>query len=159
MRSFTDEISGLRSELGRREEEVERGLVERTELDIKLEKLREELNMTSNSLRESINAGKYQEADSARVTNELERSAKQLEQKEADLRVTMASLTEERQAIRSDMGALQCRITLLEQERVEISSQLAGKREECLSTSRELAQQRDSMMALQSKVKTNLGII
>ena len=159
VRSFTDEVSGLRSELGRREEEVDRGVAERAELDIRLEKMREELNTTHNSLRESINAVRYQEADSARVTNELERSAKQLEQKEADLRVTMASLTEERLAIRSDMGALQCRITLLEQERVEISSQLAGKREECLSTSRELAQQRDCMMALQSKVKTNLRII
>ena len=153
--AYTEEVAGLKADLGHRIEDIVKAGLEKADLDRKAAEIKEELMNSNSTLRESENTIKQQEIDATRITNELERSAKQLDQKEADLRSTMASLTEERQAIRSDMGALQSRITLLEQERVETASLLAGKREECLSVSRELAQQKESMITLQSKVRIN----
>ena len=101
-------------------------------------------------------AAKQQDIDTIRLSNELERSKQQLEQKDADLRTMMASLAEDRVIARSDMSGLQARITLLEQERVETASQLAGKREECLSASRELSRVRDDLSAVETKVRIPL---
>ena len=151
--TYTEEVAGLKMNLTLRSDDIIKSGLEKIELDLKAIEMKEELMKCNASLKEAERTIERQEIDNARITNELEKSGKQLEQKEADLRSTMASLTEERQAIRSDMGALQSRITLLEEERVETASLLAGKREECLSTARELAQQKESMITLQSKVR------
>jgi hypothetical protein len=102
-------------------------------------------------LRDSEISFKQKESDSIRLTSELDKANKQLEQKDVDLRLQMASYTEERLGSRADMNGLQQRIQLLEQERLETTSQLAAKREECLSSSRQLLDQKESLSTLESK--------
>jgi chromosome segregation ATPase len=141
-------------EMGRRTADAEKYSFEKREADLVLTDLRAEIQRLSCTFRELEMTASQQAIDSARLEHELERSKQQLEQKDIDLRTTMASLTEERLAVRADMNALQTRITLLEQERLETVSQLAGKREECLSTGRELVQLREFLAALESKVES-----
>lgn len=153
---YSEKIASLESELGHRGAEAERSGVERAEIDRKAYGFKEELNVTQTRLHELETAAKQQDIDTIRLSSELERSKQQLEQKDADLRTMMASLAEDRVIARSDMSGLQARITLLEQERVETASQLAGKREECLSASRELSRVRDDLSAVETKVRIPL---
>jgi chromosome segregation ATPase len=148
-----DEITSLKAEMGRRTADAERHGIEKREADLMLLDLKGEIQRLNGTFRELEMTASQQAIDSARLEHELERSKLQLEQKDIDLRTTMASLTEERLVARVDMNALQTRITLLEQERLETVSQLAGKREECLSTGRELVQLREFLTALESKVE------
>lgn len=154
--SFSEKISKLESELGHRAADAERSGAEKAEIDRKACGMKEELQVSQTRLHELETAAKQQDIDTCRLSSELERSKQQLEQKDADLRTMMASLAEDRVIARSDMSSLQSRITLLEQERVETASQLAGKREECLSSSRELSRIRDELSALESKVWSTL---
>lgn len=149
-----EEITSLKAEMERRTTDAESYCIEKREADQMLTDLRGEIQRLNGTFRELEMTANQQAIDSARLESELERSKQQLEQKDVDLRTTMASLTEERFAVRADMNALQTRITLLEQERLETVSQLAGKREECLSTGRELVQLREILTALESKVET-----
>jgi hypothetical protein len=132
----------------------------------------------------------------------VERSARQLEKKDDDLRSMNTAFAQERMDSRTDYSSLQSRITLLvyiyiythiyiyiyiyiyihiyiyiniytyiyvyiyiyvciqEQERLETTSQLAAKREECLSTGRELIRTSESIISLQFKLterETEMG--
>ena len=149
---FSKQVSTLESELGLRVADAEKSGVERAETDRRAHGTKEELLVSQTRLHELETAAKQQDIDTNRLSSELERAKQQLEQKDSDLRTMMASLAEDRVIARSDMSGLQARITLLEQERVETASLLAGKREECLSTSRELSRVRDDLSALESKV-------
>ena len=150
----SDEITSLKAEMGRRTADAEKYNIEKREADLMIMDLRGEIQRLNGTFREFEMTASQQSIDSARLEHELERSKLQLEQKDIDLRTTMASLTEERLAARADMNALQTRITLLEQGRLETVSQLAGKREECLSTGRELVQLKEFLTALESKVES-----
>lgn len=152
----SEEIISLKAEMERRTTDAENYGLEKREADLMLTDLRGEIQRLNGTFRELEMTANQQAINSARLEHELERSKQQLEQKDVDLRMTMSSLTEERLAVRADMNALQTRITLLEQERLETVSQLAGKREECLSTGRELVQLREILTALESKVETIL---
>jgi chromosome segregation ATPase len=94
------------------------------------------------------------------MENSMKILAMQLEKKDDDLRNMNSAFNQERMDSRTDYSALQSRITLLEQERLETTSQLAAKREECLSTGRELARHSEDIMNLQSKLterETEMG--
>lgn len=149
----SEEIASLKAELGCKNADADRSGTEKREADLLLAELKGEIQRLNCTFRELEMTGSQQAIDSARLEHELERAKQQLEQKDMDLRTTMASLTEERLAARSDMSALQTRITLLEQERLDTVSQLAGKREECLSAGRELVQVKEYLAALESKVE------
>jgi chromosome segregation ATPase len=151
--SSTDEIRALSVELESRSAMAEKAEAERIEINCKVSEYREEIQRNNNTIREFEIASKRQCTESNRLETDLERSKSQLEQKDEDLRQAMTSLAGERLATRTDMGALQTRITQLEQERIETVWQLAGKREESLSMAREIQQLNENILDMKSKAR------
>lgn len=154
------EIANLTLELGRWQSDVERNGSEKAEMGLRTAELREELEKSKATVLLSETALKQKEIDLTRLEGDVERIARQLEKKDDDLRNMNSAFNQERMDSRTDYSALQSRITLLEQERLETTSQLAAKREECLSTGRELARYSEDIMNLQSKLaerETEMG--
>lgn len=151
--SSTGEIHALSVELESRSAMAEKAEAERLEICCKVLEYRDEILRSNNTIREYEIASKRHETESNRLESDLERSKTQLEQKDEDLRQAMNSLAGERLATRTDMGALQTRITQLEQERLETVWQLAGKREESLSMAREIQQLSENILDMKSKAR------
>ena len=151
--SSTDEIHALSVELENRSAMAEKAEAERLEICCRVSEYREEIQRSNNTIREYEIASKRHCTEANRLESDLERSKTQLEQKDEDLRQAMNALAGERLATRTDMGALQTRITQLEQERIETVWQLAGKREEGLSMAREIQQLNENILDMKSKAR------
>lgn len=151
--SSTDKIHALSVELESRSAIAEKAEAERLEICCRVSEYREEIQRSNNTIREYEIASNRHCIESNRLESDLERSKTQLEQKDEDLRQAMNALAGERLATRTDMGALQTRITQLEQERIETVWQLAGKREESLSMAREIQQLNENILDMKSKAR------
>lgn len=149
--SSKDEIFTLTVELKSQLAMADKAEAEKVEICCKVSEYKEEIQRNNVAIREFEIASKRHSVESTRLESDLERSKMQLEQKDEDLRQAMNSLAGERVATRTDMGALQVRITQLEQERIETVWQLSGKREECMSMAREIQQLNENILDMKSK--------
>lgn len=149
----------LRSEVNRRQHDANRLVEEKTDVDKRKLELQEEIVHAQSRMREAEASVERYEKDMQRSNAELERLREQLTLKDADLRATINSLHEiqkqsndEKSGMRLDLGNVQNRVQLLEEERLTITSQLATKKEEYLSQSREIAALKEQVVVLESKL-------
>lgn len=164
MQGYREEVATLRAELSRRQSETDRYSGEKADLDRKKNELDAEILRANSRVREVESASARYEKEIDRYTAELDRLREQLTLKDADLRSTINSLqeiqkqgSEEKNGMRSELSMAQCRVQLLEEERLSITSQLASKKEEFISQSREIQQLREQVATLEANIMVKDG--
>jgi len=160
VQGYKDEIASLRTEINRRQSEVERSSNEKAEVDRKASGLREEVVKLEAAVRESEGLVQRQELEMVRVSKELDQTKELLTQKDADWRSTLSSLHEvqrqvadERGTSRAEICSLQARASHLEEERLTLSKEIAAKTEELSSSVREVARLTESLATLTTKAE------
>lgn len=158
---YKDEISSLRSEISRRQADIERTNTEKTDLDRKASELREEIVKIQACMMQSEGVAQRNEVELARVSKELEHTKELLVQKDADWRLTLNSLhevqrqvAEERGTSRAEINSLQARSSRLEEERLALTKEVATRTEELGSATRDVARLTESVTCLVAKIET-----
>lgn len=107
-------------------------------------------------MRESEFAAQRYKQDFEKASSEVEQLKAQLAQKDTDLRNTLGSMqefqrlaSEEKSTLRAEISALQPRVFQLEEQRLANNSELATKKEELLSVTRECNQMKDTLEKMQ----------
>lgn len=161
---YRDEVALLRGELKNRQGDADRYSGEKADLDRRRQELDAEVQRANSRVREVEAASARYEKEIDRYSTELDRLREQLTLKDADLRSTINSLqeiqkqgSEEKNGMRGELTIAQARVLALEEERLSITSQLASKKEEGLSQSREIAQLREQVANLESTLSVKEG--
>ena len=164
MQGYRDEVASLRAELKSRQNEADKTSGEKADLDRVKHELDAEILRATSRVREVESASARYEKEIDRYNAELDRLREQLTLKDADLRSTINSLQEiqkqgsdEKNTLRTDLAVAQARVQSLEEERLSTTSQLASKREEFLSQSREITQLRDTVAHLEASLSVKEG--
>lgn len=156
---YKDELSSLKSDLQRKQNDLDRYIEEKALLDQKKGQTSEELILTQSKLREAENNVRRSEQEASRLTSDLQYMKEQLAQKDADLRSTINSLNdlqrqsfEDKGSLRSELTSLQTRVQFLEEDRLNLTAQLAAKKEECASQARDIQTLRETIAGLDGKL-------
>jgi len=159
VQGYREEVALLREDLSRRQSDADRYSGEKADLDHKKQEMQEEVVRLQSRLRESENTSARYEKDIDRYSGEVDKLRETLTQKDSDLRATINSLQEiqrqanhEKNGIRAELSLCQARVQLLEEERLEINTQLATKKEECVSQGKEVAQLKEQIGQLETKL-------
>ena len=102
---YKDEIVSIRTELGRRQSDLERITNEKAESDRKSSELREEILKIQANLREMEGSAGRNEREVHRITTDYEEVKEQLAQKELDLRSSLNSMSEIQRQVTEERGA------------------------------------------------------
>jgi chromosome segregation ATPase len=113
----------------------------------------------TSKLSEATNSLTNAQRENQRLVGEISSSSEDVKQKDADLRSTLKSLTEmqvksmeEKCSLRAENELMKGRVSLLEEERLSITSQLAAKKEENSSYIRDNVEFREKVGNLEGKL-------
>lgn len=141
---FREELLLLRGEVERKQADLARFGEEKEQSSQRATDAREATLKSQADLRESEFASQRFQEDAKRAGAEVEQLKGQLVQKDTDLRNTLASMhefqrlsSEEKATLRAEISSLQPRVFQLEEQRLATNSELAAKKEELLSVTRE----------------------
>jgi len=153
---FKEELQSLRADVERKQADLERFSAEKEQINQKATDARETILKSQSELREKEFAAQRYQQDFEKANAEVEQLKVQITQKDTDLRNTLGSMqefqrlaSEEKSTLRAEISALQPRVFQLEEQRLTNNSELAAKKEELLSVSRECSQLKESMQKLQ----------
>ena len=131
--------------------------VEKEQNSQKASDARETVLKYQSDLRESEFAAQRFKQDYEKTSFEVEQLKGQLSQKDTDLRNTLGSMqefqrlaSEEKSTLRAEISTLQPRVFQLEEQRLANNSELAAKKEELLSVTRECSQAKETMEKMQA---------
>jgi kinesin family protein C1 len=154
---FKEELQSLRSDVERKQADLTRFGVEKEEISQRATDARESVLKSQSVLRESEVAAQRFQQDLDKATSEVDQLKTQMILKDADLRNTLGSMQEfqrlssdEKSTLRAEISALQPRVFQLEEQRLANNSELAAKKEELLSVSREFKTLKDSAVQVQA---------
>lgn len=153
---YKEELQSLRADVERKQADLERFSAEKEQISQKATDAREEILKSQSDLREKEFAAQRYQQDFEKANGEVEQLKVQLAQKDTDLRNTLSSMQEfqrlasdEKSTLRAEISALQPRVLQLEEQRLANNSELAAKKEELHSVTKECAQLKESMLKLQ----------
>jgi kinesin family member C1 len=154
---FKDELNSLRADVERKQADLERFSSEKEQISQKATDARESVLKSQSDLRESEFAAQRYKEDAEKASSEVEQLKAQLAQKDTDLRNTLGSMqefqrlaSEEKCTLRAEISALQPRVFQLEEQRLANNSELAAKKEELLSMTRECSQMKETSEKMQA---------
>lgn len=159
---YKDEIVLVKLDVSKKEVELERLQGVKSDLEKKINEMRENQLAADSKLRDVMNHMDRSEYEITRLTSELASCKEQMIQKDTLISNTLGSIAdmqkdgqEEKSKLREEVKELQLRANNLEEERLSLSSQLAAKTEEVCSVAKEIATIQEQYAQLQEKCCCN----
>ena len=131
---YRDEVAALRSDLSMKQKEFEKINEDKVENDKKASGLHDTLRETQAQLRESEGNLARAEKENEKLTKELAEVKSSLQDKEVDLRTTLASMqqiqmhsNDQTATLRTDLSAAQVKVSSLEAEKLTFVAEISVK--------------------------------
>ena len=156
---YRDEVAALRSDLTLKQKEFQRVTEDRVENDRRASDLSETLRETQASLREAEGNLARAEKENTKLSTELAEAKSSLQDKEVDLRTTLASMqqiqmisNDQTSTLRNDLTSAQTKLGALEAERLSFVSEISSKNSEIASISKDVTVLREANEGMQKKL-------